>query len=315
MADESDVIEAFANIGAPRAQAPKEAEVEADEIEGEEPEELEGEEPEEEAEAEDENEDEDDTDEDNDDPLVKIPGVGEVRRSELQAGVLRQSDYTRKTQELANQRREFEARSAQTQAAMLRQAQITDHLVRWAQNLLPSDDQIEAALQIDPAEGFRLQRRRDAMAADLNELFGTAGALSQEAQAEAERATAELRAQGMQYLNDHIPAWRDAQTRNAELQDMQRVAEAYGLDPSLIDATNSVAVRMLRDFTHLLRVQSGATRAVAAVRQQPPREKTNAPPTARRKNPDENLNAIARAKRTGKSEDILAAFAKLPRAK
>lgn len=252
-------------------------------------------------------------DEDQEDPLVDIPGVGTIRRSDLQLGILRQQDYTKKTQEVAELRRSFEERSAHTQAALERQAGIADGLARWAHSLLPTEEQIVAAMHIDAVEGYQLQRRRDAMALDLQHLFGAAGSLSREAQAESERASEAARVAGLQYLNENIPDWRDPQTRNAELKDMERVAEAYGLDAALIDASNAVAVRMLRDFTHLLRAQSGAKRQIAAVRQQKPQVKDSTPPP--RKNGAASNDVIARARSSGKKEDVLAVFANLPRAK
>ena len=212
---------AFSNLLTPEEEAPVEEVVEAVEESVEEIEEV-AEEPEMEAEAAEEVEEteEEYLEEAHEQPqlyTIKQNGVEvEVTLEELQNGYSRQQDYTRKTQELANQRKEIESQQAE-----LRQKDdiYKDLLPKLEANLkaeLGEEPDWKAIYDEDPIAYVRekdiwneKQKRLEAAQAEQQRI-------KDEELAEQQKQVKEFVEFGNQQLLEKVPEWKDAEKANSE---------------------------------------------------------------------------------------------------
>lgn len=225
---------AFSNLLTPEEEAPVEENVEAVEESVEEVEEV-TEEPEMEAEAAEEVEEteeeylEEDQDESQEDQVellddeqpqlytIKQNGVEvEVTLEELQNGYSRQQDYTRKTQELANQRKEIESQQAE-----LRQKDdiYKDLLPKLEANLkaeLGEEPDWKQLYENDPIAYVRekdvwneKQKRLEAAQAEQQRI-------KDEELAEQQKQVKEFVEFGNQQLLEKVPEWKDSEKANSE---------------------------------------------------------------------------------------------------
>lgn len=183
--------------------------------------------------------DEDDEDDEAEDPeeLIDVQGQ-KVTLDELKRGFLREADYTRKTQELAEQRRSVEREVA---AARQAQKQLQDQLAQWATAADREPDWSKLAQEMDPREfnqtrvRWEAHQRRKQEAADL----------WRQIQAEQHQQTV---AQQTQTLLESVPEWKNPEVAKREAMDLIGFAAEYGFAQQEIAAvTDARIVRLLRD--------------------------------------------------------------------
>ena len=158
----------------------------------------------------------------------------EVSLDELQKGYSRQSDYTRKTQQLAQQRKEAEALQQDY-------AQRVQQLNQFAQNLQQQPDIPEPQWTADPQAWERLRHEdpvqfvlekdaaRDRQLARQERAQQMQYLQSEQAQLQQQQFAQHLDTQRQQ-LNELIPAWSDREVAKSEKQELRKWAsDAYGL--------------------------------------------------------------------------------------
>lgn len=186
----------------------------------------------EESEDTDENEDETDAEEGADQPdIVEVEYEGKKYKvpTELEKALLRQGDYTRKTQEVASERKAIEAEREQVQ----QMAQVTREEIGAIADLRSLDAQIEqyknvnwqAAFAEDPfgAQSARaaFEDLKDKRAAALQTYQQASGKRTQQA----EQATATRLQKTAEYAKKNIPNWSD----DLDAQ-ITKYAESKGFD-------------------------------------------------------------------------------------
>lgn len=151
--------------------------------------------------------------------------------AELRANILRQRDYTRKTQELAEGRRIVEAKAAEVGSRLRGLQQTIDTLA--AQVKGEDTSSWEELRRTDPSEwSARMLERQHRMA--------TIHAAQQTYQAEMARAREESYRREAEILREKIPAWKDNAVASREYGELLRfTAETYGLTPEDIDSVSS----------------------------------------------------------------------------
>ena len=151
--------------------------------------------------------DEDEELELDDDLKLKVP---KSQAQKVREALLRQADYTKKTQELADRRKAFEAE--QNQLASATQAELNTYAV--AQSVAAQLQQYQnvdwkAWSESDPFEAqtafMQFQQLKDAHAQAMGQLQQLRGQRLSHAQQE----TAKRIEQGRQELAKHIPGWND----------------------------------------------------------------------------------------------------------
>ena len=182
---------------------------------------------------------------------VKNNGVEEdVTLDELVAGYSRQSDYTKKTTDLANQRKEFE----QQQQALLqeRQAlqqglqQLNQQLSTETQNQ-PTQEYWDNLYQDDPLEYVRQKDKFRDKEAELAKVQAAQNELAQRQAYEQQESMKKHLASEQEKLNKAIPEWKDPKVAEMDKRNIVTFAKRYGFnEQELNNATDHRAILMLR---------------------------------------------------------------------
>jgi len=256
--DEENVVDdALADdAGALEAEADSEETILAEEEEVEE---------EDDAEAEAADTDEEDEEGDEEDTLytVKIDGKEEkVSLDEALKGYQRQSDYTRKSQALAEQRKALEAEVSKTTEAM--QA-VSEERQQYAQLLTALSSQLEDQLQNEPDW--------DALHRENPLEFAYVRAQWEDAQKRQQAANSELERVGRQQAQDHekmmretvaveqdklleaLPEWKDPKRAEAERKKIREFGKEIGFTDEELSSTFDhravLALRMAMRFSEM----------------------------------------------------------------
>lgn len=244
---------------------------------------------------------------------VKIDGKEvEVPISELKNGYQRQADYTRKTMELAEQRKAAEAQAAQ--ARQERQA--------YAANLQRMQVQLEAALQEqqqtnwndllanDPAEYLKQRHLAEQRQAQLNQVYGEQQRVAAQQQAEQAQAyQAHLQAQ-QQALLAKLPEWKDPAKARAERVALREYLASQGYDEGAINSVaDARAVMLARKAMLYDQMMSKADVAQKRVSTLP--TKVQRPGAGVAQGLDRRTAAYQRLSKSGRVEDAADVFASL----
>lgn len=260
-----------------------------------------------------------------DDVTVKLDDGTQVTLRELKRGFLRQSDYTRKTQEAAEIRKAAEAQreALSTVAEQQKEAfEVAAALIR-AQIPDPPDP---ALIQTNPQAYLQLQAQREQAQQKLVEL-ATAYRQSQEgvkaqteaqkkAQEDAERKELEdLKRTEYQALVKAMPKLGTDEGRKAFLTEAAEIGgKVYGITPEQIgNIISHVEVRILHDAIQWRKYQSSKMEAVSKAKQAPPMRPAprQAPGQRSKAKQDQALHTL---RNTGSTEDarMAAAMSILP---
>lgn len=237
----------------------------------------------------------------------------DVTVAELKRGYLRQSDYSRKTQEVSEQRKTFVTQAKQYEDHIQTQLQEVGFLAQTLMQQLVEGDKVtnwdELRLK-NPAEYAARQYDKQ----QKQQLLGRTYKAYQEAQqrkevVEQEKYQQHLTEQSEQLLTV-IPEWIDSGVRKTEQKAVAKFLIEMGVPEdevsALADARTVAIARMA-----MLYKQGETNRAKARQQLQkpvPPLQKSN---TVRDLNPTRTANKklMEAAKKTGKDEDFAAALA------
>lgn len=240
----------------------------------------------------------------------------EVSLDELQKGYSRQSDYTRKTQQLAQQRKEAEALQQDY-------AQRVQYLNQFAQQIQQQPDIPEPAWTADPQAWERLRHEdpvqfvlekdaaRDRQLARQQRAQQMQYLQSEQQQLQQQQFAQHLESE-RQNLLELIPAWTDKETAKAEKAEIRKFAqEKFGLtEQDLSAAYDSRLVAILYSAW-----QANKTTSQAKQQLKKPQESTvkTAPTRGRNFVPtDEGASrlkkSMQRLQKSGKNQDAVAVF-------
>jgi hypothetical protein len=192
---------------------------------------------------------------------VRVNGEDvEVTLDELTQGYSRRSDYQRKTQEIAEQRktveRQIQEAQAQFQKTQQMEQQYAELLPKLAQQL-QADNQPEPnfdeAYAADPIEASRLERQyrvqKEERAKKLQAIQSEQQRLMQESQQNQQARYQQHLAEQAQLLPDLIPAWKDEAVKATEVEAMRKWAVESGrVSPDQINQISDAGhVRLLHD--------------------------------------------------------------------
>jgi hypothetical protein len=171
-----------------------------------------------------------------DEPEYEVTVDGQtlkVKHSELLKGYSRNADYTRKSQALAETRRQAEQAE---QSARETRNTLLAQLEAFSTPKAEEPNWLELA-EKDPAKYIRERARWDADTGarrQAEQLYG--------------QIVAEVQAEGMETLRKSIPEWADPQIVEAEAKAMYAVAGDYGFQQQEIDAIlDPRQLQVLRD--------------------------------------------------------------------
>jgi len=164
----------------------------------------------------------------------------EVSIAELRNNHLFQSDYSRKTAELAEERRKFSAEVGQkSQQVQQREQQVDTLLHVLAQQIEqgPSDADLNRLAQEDPASYVAAKHKRDQQLMAFNQAFSARQQQEQQAQAEKAERVKNFRAEQQKLLAQKIPELtKPEEAQKFERQMTDTLRGVYGYSDAEISA-------------------------------------------------------------------------------
>lgn len=238
----------------------------------------------------------------------------QVSRDELLNGYQRQADYTRKTQELASQRKQADEAFAQQHQAIEQQAQQMSVLTQQLQQMTQADQNInwDQLMDEDPAQYMRLKEQATQRQQALYQANQHQQYLTQQAQAKQKQKHQEfVQAQYDQLLTEW-PEWKDTAKATQGKQEINAYLTEHGF------TTDEVS--QLADFRTLKLIDKA--RKYDAIKSAQPAIKKRAnkapnviKPRAGRSKSDASNDAfnkqMKRLKQSGSKDDAAAILANL----
>jgi len=309
----ADVMESLSDVLADDESAPTDTDEPApEEVEQIEDELDEGESEAEEDPAEDESEDdeesEDSVEEEPADPVYRVKVDGEeieVPLPELLKGYSRTSDYTRKTTDLANQRKALEAHEAEIRAARDEYARKLEVVAQIVGESLPPEPDWDKIRKESPDEFPRLYAEHK-LARERAEVVAAERAAEEQkrTQQEQSRLQAHLEAETARLL-DSIPEWKDEPTATSEkTQLVDYATKTYGWTPDdLGNVHDHRLVLLLRKAMKYDEIQAKGQTIREKAKTAPvlkPGGRTQAP---KAKGKNESTRRIGKLAQTGRVDD------------
>ena len=236
---------------------------------------------------------------------VTIDGkVEKVTRDEAAKGYQRQADYSRKTMELAKQRKAVEAeaqkitaeREQYAQALQLIQSQLSaEEQPDW--NRLKDEDPFEYMVQKD---AWRDKQER------LTQVQAEQSRLQQQQMAEQQQAMQREVATQRDVLLERIPAWRDQKVAETEKAAVVAYAKSSGFsDDEISNVVDARAVELLHkawEFDQLMKDQKVDAKRV---KNAPKAAKGGQPVTKKQRTSRRRQAAFDKLKTSGKIDDAV----------
>ena len=152
-------------------------------------------------------------------PVYRVTVDGseiEVTQDELINGYSRQQDYTRKTQELANQRKTIEQQSQELQQRDAIYAQLLPKMEAQLQGELVNEPDWDSLYNDDPIAFVREKQIWDEKKEKLKAAEAEQQRLQQEAYAKQQEQIAQQVQEGQQKILEIIPEWKNAEVAQKE---------------------------------------------------------------------------------------------------
>lgn len=175
---------------------------------------------------------------------VPLPGTNQtITLREAQRGYLREDTFTRKTQELADDRQKFNGMTQEYQNAANGRLKNLDAAVMAVHNLMgqqPDANQMAALAQDDPEQYAQIDARNKAVQAALTQAHQARDQVEQQTRAETERAVGQYRDEQIKLLVEKRPELKDEPTRKkAETAMAAYLRDRLGYsDQEIIDWAN-----------------------------------------------------------------------------
>lgn len=234
-----------------------------------------------------------------------------VTLDELTKGYLRQSDYTRKTTEIAEHRKALSNEVVQTQQERAKYSQALEQANALLVQLQPQEPNWQALYDADPAQYAAAREMWRTYQEQRQAVDQQRQITAQQAQADQVKASREFVADQQGKLLDALPAWKDAKVASTEKAQIAEWALANGFSKeelnTIADHRAVVAMRKAMLFD-----RAQATRAALKPTGQAPASKVKpATPGAQATRPNsvsEGTRAKQRLAKTGKVSDAAAAL-------
>lgn len=228
---------------------------------------------------------------------VKVDGEEiEVSLDEALQGYQRQQAFTKRSMEIAEQRKAAEQEAAQAKQARDYYAQQLEVLAQQIQQTIPQEpDWVALAREVTAEEYNAIRAEYDNRKANLSKVEQERQAVAQQQAAEREQMLHEhLRAQRSEMLN-RIPQWKDDDVRNKERLQVVEYARNIGFsEEEVAQATDARAVELLYKAMQWDNLQRKKPNAKKRTRQAPKMAKAGQPRTKKQVASRSRQNAMSR---------------------
>ena len=223
---------------------------------------------------------------------------------------LRQSDYTKKTMEVSEQRKAAEAEIAKAQQERQAYATNLQKMAAQLEGALTEQSKIDwqQLLDSDPVEYLKQQHLFQQRQAAFQQNQQQQQYLAQVAQAEQAKARESFLAKQQEELLAKLPDWKDPAKASAEKAALQKYLLEQGFDPNDVNSVSDhravIMGRKAMLYDAMMAKANAAAKKVAAAPQRVVRSGV-----ADSGKPDGRSAAMVRLGKTGKVEDAAAVFA------
>ena len=243
-------------------------------------------------------------------PVYRVTVDGneiEVTQDELLNGYSRQQDYTRKTQELANQRKTIEQQAQELQQRDAIYAQLLPKMEAQLKGELVNEPDWSSLYDDDPIAYVREKQIWDEKKEKLTAVSAEQQRLQQEAYAQQQQQIAHVVQDGQQRILEIIPEWKNAEIASKE----KSAIRDYGINVLGYSAQEMDAIY---DYRALLGLRNAwlNSKTVEATKKKPTQK---APARVARPGSTSRKKSIAPAQRakqvlakTGKVQDAAKVF-------
>lgn len=260
-------------------------------------------------------EDEEPTPDTDEEPKVRLADGTEVTLAEVEEwrkGTLRQADYTRKTQELAEQRKQAETLAAEAQ----QRASEVDKTLQLAimaaeRHLPPAPD--ASMLDTDPIGYLQAEKAHEAAVGELRQLYAQQQQLVEQHQQQQMQQFEEMKAREAQALLTAMPHLKDPKRLKQFQTDLVEAMAFYGFqDSDLSSLYDHRTVRLAADAVAYRKLMAKKMETVRAAKGKPAPVLT----TGKRPSPAEadrkgTRDAMQRLQSTGSIHDGAEVIARL----
>jgi len=210
--------------------------------------------------------DESDSSDTEEKPRYRLSDGSEVTLDEIEEwrkGNLRQSDYTRKTQELAAERKKIEARQSEIQQSAQRFDEEVNFAIAVAQQYLPQEPDI-ALMDTDPLGYLRQKETFEARRNELQRLFYAKQQNAQMAEHQQMQAFDEMKQREGEYLVEKRPHLKDPRRVEQFQKDILEVLPYYGYEADdLKSVYDHRLVMLIEDATAWRKLQKAKPKVQA----------------------------------------------------
>ena len=179
---------------------------------------------------------------------IKLDGEDmEITLDEALQGYQRQSDYTKKTQILANERKQVEAEKEALSRQREQYKQNVDRLIQEQQSQQPDETDWDKLYEEDPLQWMKQKEDVRSKKEKMFELQQEQFRLQQQQAQEQQAQMQEYLTQQQKALVDTIPEWKDPEVMAKEKSEIRNYAKSIGYsDQELSQIYDSRAVFALR---------------------------------------------------------------------
>lgn len=243
---------------------------------------------------------------------VEVDGE-EITVEELKRGNLRQRDYTRKTQELAEARKQLEANYEEIQRERAQYAQMLPALQERLQQPVEQEPDWDTLYDTDPTMAAKAERQwrkqQEERAAQLQAVEAERQRMMGLEQQRLEQMQARYFEEQRELLPELIPEWRDNSVASKEAKDIRGFLLKEGFSEQDVNGlTNATLVKLARKA---MLYDQGQTRATEA-KKKPKTQKTKTLKAGSRSTQprpkSEQIQALQRVRQTGRVQDAAAAI-------
>lgn len=243
---------------------------------------------------------------------VKVDGKDVVLTADEMAehvkNGMRQADYTKKTTELAEQRRVTEAQQAEARTQRDQYAAKLDTFSQQANyevNALRAQ-LTDELLQSDPLSYMQIQRTADQRQAQLQQAQQALQQINEQRTQEKAEADRHHAMDQREKLLAKVPEWKDEAKAKAEVSQLKEYLAQQGYEPGEADFTDHRSVILARKAMQYDALMARAKTTQTKVAAAPPKvARTSAPVPAN----DGRPTSVRRFEQTGSRDDAAAAFA------
>jgi len=241
--------------------------------------------------------------------VVEIDGkemTPEEIKAELNSNGLRQSDYTKKTQALAEEKRVFETEKQQTQALTQKLSETLQYAEQILNDRSTEPNWSELSQKVTPQAYNQIKAKWDESQKQLQNIKLQRQQIAEKQQYDAQLASQQQAVAEEKRLVNMFPAWQDPKVFDSEWGNVMTYLKKDGIPDEVVSQINSAdAIKYVWKAMKYDALQDGKSVIKKKVKDKPKVVKSGTPKTKAEKVSSNKRQAFARLEKTGSKEDAL----------